>query len=185
MQCNQANIEDNEYTIFSHGDLVFEHDVLRKASAKKEAFVQNQIVARSITNVTPQQLEGYTETFKHFDVDSTNSLARGEFQAALRAEGIYFPENEFEKIFLKAAKGSHTLSFQNYIAFMVEREEDKTTPEQLHQAFSALAHERDYVTESDLRMGALGPGVLEYFREAMPKKADFDGYDYKACKFCF
>ncbi len=32
-------------------------------------------------------------------------------------------------------------------------EEDKTTPEQLAQAFNQIAHEKDYVTDTDLFMG--------------------------------
>ena len=86
-ECVEANIEDNEYTIYSVEDLSFELNVLKQSLITTKNFIENQIVARTITNVTPQQLESFTETFKHFDKDHTNSLSRDEFKAALQAEG--------------------------------------------------------------------------------------------------
>ena len=60
-QCAQANIEDNEYTIYSIEDLQFEYGIVEDSLNKKELFIENQIVSRTITNVTPEQLESYTE----------------------------------------------------------------------------------------------------------------------------
>lgn len=57
---------------------------------KKVAFIENQIVARSMTNVTAEQLEEYSETFKSCDKSNTNLLDRDGFQLALKAEGEEF-----------------------------------------------------------------------------------------------
>lgn len=65
----------------------FELHVIYLALNKKEVFIENQIVARSKSNITPQQLESYDETFKFFDQDASNDLNRDEFRAALKAEG--------------------------------------------------------------------------------------------------
>lgn len=161
----------------------FEYGVVERSLTKKAAFVQNQIVARTITNITPQQLESYTETFKHFDKDNSNSLNREEFKASLQAEGIHYSETEFEKVFHGAGGSKHSLSFQQFIDFMRGFEEDRTSPEQLQQAFSALSHERDYITETDMRMASLTPAVIDYFKTALPQKKDVNGYDYSSCKF--
>jgi hypothetical protein len=73
-QCAQANIEDNEYTIYSVEDLQFEHGIVEDSLSKKELFIENQIVSRTITNVTPEQLESYTEVREIIKRRSRNIL---------------------------------------------------------------------------------------------------------------
>ena len=51
------------------------------------AFIENQIVARSVTNMTPQQIDEYSETFRSCDKRGNNLLDRDEFKLALQAEG--------------------------------------------------------------------------------------------------
>jgi hypothetical protein len=114
-QLIEANIEDNEYTIYSVEDLNFEMTLLLKGLAKKSAFIENQIVARTVTNVTPEQLEQYSESFRHFDKDSSNSLVRNEFKAALQAEGTALGDAEFEAEFLKVSGGNNEISFEQVI----------------------------------------------------------------------
>ncbi|KAJ3090105.1 hypothetical protein HK102_004663 [Quaeritorhiza haematococci] len=181
-ECIEANIEDNEYTIYSVEDLSFDLGILSQSLLKKSAFIENQIVARGVTNLTPQQLDGYTETFRHFDKDHRNSLGKEEFRAALQAEGLVYPDNEFEsKIWPNASRGSSAVVFQQFIDFMKTIAEDRTTPEQLKVSFQALAGDKGYITESDMYMGALPPQVVEYFKQALPRKAGMDnGFDYNA-----
>ena len=54
-------ISENEYTIYSVEDLSFDLRILQQSIVKKSAFIENQIVARGVTNITPQQLEEYSE----------------------------------------------------------------------------------------------------------------------------
>ncbi len=110
-QLREANIEDNEYTIFSVEDLTFELDLLVEGLVKKGGFIKNQIVARSKTNFTPLQLEQYSQTFKFFDKDNSNTLMRDEFKAALQAEGTALSDTEFETTFLQVSQGAEDISF--------------------------------------------------------------------------
>jgi hypothetical protein len=111
-QLVEANIEDNEFTIYSVEDLNFELTLLLKGLNKKSAFIENQMVARTVTNVTPEQLEQYSESFRHFDKDTSNSLVRNEFKAALQAEGTALGDAEFEAEFLKVSGGNNEISFE-------------------------------------------------------------------------
>lgn len=105
----EANIEDNEYTIFSLEDLTFEMGILAQSLAKKAAFIENQMVARTMTNITPQQLEGFSETFRHFDKENSNCLHKDEFKAALQAEGTDCSEAELDALF---KNNNSTMSFE-------------------------------------------------------------------------
>ncbi|KAJ3216026.1 hypothetical protein HK099_006096, partial [Clydaea vesicula] len=172
-ECDEANIDDNEYTIFSVEDLTFELGILHQSLLKTKAFIENQMVARNYTNITPQQLEGYTESFRHFDTDRDNLLTSNEFMACLQAEGISITDAEVSKVF----GGRNSLTFQQFIDFMTTNEEDKTTPEQLEISFAALALDKGYISEKDMYMGGLTGPVVDYFKSTMPRKDD--GYDYK------
>ncbi|TPX45442.1 hypothetical protein SeMB42_g02632 [Synchytrium endobioticum] len=180
-ECVQANIEDNEYTIYDASDLEFDLGLVSQSLSKKSSFIQNQIVARTMTNVSPQQLEEYSETFKHFDKDNTNTLSRHEFKAALQVQGYTYEETEFEKIFNEVAKGGDMVSFEEYINFVRSVEEDKTTPEQLKLSFKTLAGDKSYITEQNMMVGGIPPAVIEMFKATIPRKEGVEGgFDYTA-----
>jgi hypothetical protein len=109
--CDEANIDDNEFTIYSVEDLVFDLSLVTRSIAKKITFIQNQVIARTKTNFTPQQLEEYSETFKVFDKDNSNTLMQSEFKAALAAQGTNFSDEEFDKKFLEVSQGDQHISF--------------------------------------------------------------------------
>ena len=68
-------------------DLDFDANLLGQSLKKKVAFIENQIAARSMTNVTAEQLEEYSETFRSCDKANNNYLDRDGFKLALQAEG--------------------------------------------------------------------------------------------------
>lgn len=173
----EASIEDNEFTVLSVEDLEFDLGLLKQSLQKKAGFIQNQIVARTKTNITPEKLEQFSETFRRCDRDSTNTLFHDEFRSALHAEGEgYENDEEFEKVWVEVSKGEEAISFQQFIDYVTAIEEDRTTPDQLEIAFNTLANGKDYVTEAELYQGGLQPSVVEYFKQVLPPKND--GYDY-------
>ena len=117
--CSDANVDENDYTVFTFQDLRFEFDLVRQALAKKNLFIENQvcdspgvlsfdrlcscvywnvvtdsvilqIVSRNMTNLTPAQLEQFESTFRYFDKDETNTLTVSELSAALASLGIVY-----------------------------------------------------------------------------------------------
>jgi hypothetical protein len=109
----QAHIDDNEFTIYSIEDLKFDLSLILQSVSKKISFIENQMIARTKTNFTPAQLEQYSQTFRIFDKDNSNTLKRDEFKAALAAEGLSLKEDEFEATFLKVSQGSDEIDFEN------------------------------------------------------------------------
>ena len=96
---------------------------------KKLAFLENQMVARNMTNLTPIQLEEFESVFRHFDRDDTNSLQELEFSAALASLGLVFSEDEMHAYFLATSTGRDRVTFEQFIRFMVEVTEDQNTAE--------------------------------------------------------
>lgn len=130
-----------------------------------------------MTNVTPQQLEEFEMTFRHFDRDNSNSLSATEFKASLAGLGILV---EDENLFAKVSENGDSISFEQFVSYMVSITEDKTTPDQLKDAFFALAGEKGYLTEMDMKVGQLDEATRKFFMEHLPKTADGQGYDFAA-----
>ncbi|KAI8925778.1 calponin homology domain-containing protein [Entophlyctis helioformis] len=175
----EANIDDNEYTIYTVEDLTFDFGLLTTSLTKKLGFIENQMVARTKTNFTPAQLEEYSETFKHFDRDNSNTLKREEFKAALQSEGTALKDDEFEQTFLQVSGGTDEISFEQFIDYLRNLEEDKTTPDQLLISFQTLAVDKSFVTEEDLYRGSIPPAIVEYLKANLPR-TDNNGYDFTA-----
>ncbi|KAI8374666.1 calponin homology domain-containing protein [Radiomyces spectabilis] len=180
-ECTEANTEENDYTVYSVEDLTFGLDLVQQAIQKKSAFIQNQIVSRNMTNLTPAQLEEFEQAFRHFDNDYSNTLSRTEFSAALASLGLFYEEHEFQNLFDRIAEGQDEASFEQFIRFMVSITEDKSTPEQLRDSFRTIAGEKPYVTELDLKMCLVPVPVIDYLKHEMPQaREDNNGFDYNS-----
>lgn len=167
-QCEEANIEENDFTTYTYDELSYELGLAKASVSKKLVFLENQIVARSMTNLTPIQLEEFESVFRHFDRDDSNALQELEFSAALASLGLVFSEDEMHDYFVAAAAGRDRVSFEQFIRFMVDVTEDQNTAEQVFQSFREVADGKPYVTEMDLRHSLVPDDVIDKLVTIMP-----------------
>ncbi|GKT53167.1 alpha-actinin, sarcomeric [Colletotrichum tofieldiae] len=167
-KCQEANIEENDFTTYTYDELVYEHGLVKSSVQKKLAFLDNQMVARNMTNLTPIQLEEFESVFRHFDRDDTNSLQELEFSAALASLGLVFSEDEMHDYFMDTSKGRDHVTFEQFIRFMVDVTEDQNTAEQVFQSFREVADGKPYVTEMDLRHSLVPDEVIDKLIEIIP-----------------
>jgi len=182
-ELREANIEENDHTVFTHADLEFELRLVQQTVVKKIKFLDNQIIARNMSNLTPAQLEQFESTFRYFDKDGTNTLSVDNMVAALASLGIACPDEEVIEIHEQLVKEFGDVTFEAFINLMVEITEDQTSPEQLRDAFRGLAFDKTYVTEVDLRAAMLPQSAIDYLQEVMPRAedaTDTEGYDYES-----
>jgi Ca2+-binding EF-hand superfamily protein len=138
-QCVEANIEENDFTTYTLDELSYELGLVKSSMSKKLAFLENQIVARNMTNLTPIQLEEFESVFRHFDRDGSNTLQEIEFSAALASLGLVYDEEEMHQVFLETSGRGSSVSFEQFIRFMVSVTEDQNTAEQVFQSFREVA----------------------------------------------
>jgi hypothetical protein len=138
-QCAEANIEENDFTTYTYDELEYELGLVRNSVSKKLAFLENQMVARNMTNLTPIQLEEFESVFRHFDRDVSNSLAELEFSAALASLGLVYDEEEMHERFRETSGGKDFVTFEQFIRFMVDETEDQNTAEQVFESFREVA----------------------------------------------
>ena len=186
-QCQEANIEENDYTTYTYDELEYELGLVRSSVSKKLAFLENQMVARNMTNLTPIQLEEFESVFRHFDRDLSNSLHELEFSAALASLGLVYDENEMHTKFRETSGGRDYVTFEQFIRFMVDETEDQNTAEQVFESFKEVADGKvsyalksnlrvfrsnttqPYVTELDLRHSLVPDEVIEDLLKTMPE----------------
>ncbi|KAG0239019.1 hypothetical protein BGW41_007966 [Actinomortierella wolfii] len=179
-QCLEANVEENDYTIYSADDLSFDFGLLEQSIQKKSAFISNQIVSRQMTNLTPAQLEEFESTFRYFDKDQSNSLSSIEFNAALASLGIMYEDEQFANILASCSEGTSEVTFEQFINFMVGVTEDRTSADQVRESFRIVAGEKPFVTELDLKHSMLPVAIVSYLTSSMPASSTGQGYDYEA-----
>ncbi|CCL98843.1 uncharacterized protein FIBRA_00849 [Fibroporia radiculosa] len=182
-ECRAANVDENDYTVFTCQDLEFELELLEQSISKKIAFIDNQIVSRNMTNLTPAQLEQFESTFRYFDKDETNTLNLSEMAAALASLGIVYSDEDMDIIYDQLLHDYGAVTFEAFINLLVEITEDQTSSEQLREAFRGIASDKPFVTELDLRVAQLPPNAIEFLRDAMPSAQDGTEepqYDYEA-----
>ncbi|KAI1431931.1 calponin homology domain-containing protein [Xylaria sp. CBS 124048] len=167
-QCQEANIEENDFTTYTYDELSYELGLVKTSVQKKLSFLENQMVARSMTNLTPIQLEEFESVFRHFDRDDSNSLSELEFSAALASLGLVFSEDEMHDYFVETSRGLDRVSFEKFIRFMVDVTEDQNTAEQVFQSFREVADGKPYVTEMDLRHSLVPDEVIEQLCNIIP-----------------
>jgi Ca2+-binding EF-hand superfamily protein len=168
-KCQEANIEENDFTTYTYDELCYELSLVKASVSKKLAFLENQIVARSMTNLTPIQLEEFESVFRHFDREDTNSLGELEFSAALASLGLVFAEDEMHDCFSATSGGRDCVTFEQFIRFMVDVTEDQNTAEQVFQSFREVADGKPYVTEMDLRHSLVPDEVIEKLVAIIPR----------------
>ena len=138
-QCAEANIEENDFTTYTYDELAYELGLVKSSVAKKLSFLENQMVARNMTNLTPIQLEEFESVFRHFDRDLSNSLQELEFSAALASLSLVYDEQEMKETFREVSGGKSYVTFEQFIRFMVAVTEDQNTAEQVFQSFKEVA----------------------------------------------
>ncbi|RFU33915.1 hypothetical protein B7463_g2399, partial [Scytalidium lignicola] len=173
-KCEEANIEENDFTTYTYDELGYEFGLVKSSVSKKLVFLDNQAVARNVTNLTPIQLEEFESVFRHFDRDVSNTLQELEFSAALASLGLVFSEDEMHDYFLEASDGKDYVTFEQFIRFMVEVTEDQNTAEQVFQSFREVADGKPYVTEMDLRHSLVPDDVIERLTKTLPPHAGPD-----------
>ena len=59
-ECSEANVEENDHTIFTVDDLIFELELVKTSASKKLAFIENQVSATASTQQSPSFCGGQT-----------------------------------------------------------------------------------------------------------------------------
>jgi len=168
-----AGISENPYTKYTFEELREEWSLLDQSIVDKRSALEKEILLRQNSDVSPQQLQEFRDSFNHFDKTKNGTLSRHEFAACLQTLG----EELTESIWTTVASTDNAVDFDEYVRFMSARVRDSESKAQVADSFKILSKDKDYITEADLR-SVLEPAQVEYLVANLPPKGD--GYDYQA-----
>jgi hypothetical protein len=89
---------------------------MKNALKKKKQMLEDQIAAQTGSNITPEKLAEFKETFKHFDKDNSGLLDKLELKACLQSLGqnftvsIYFAIDKKIRIYDRLLQSGNTIS---------------------------------------------------------------------------
>ena len=154
---------------------------LSDSVADKRKLLESELAAKSHGEVPTEQLAEIQECFRKFDKDNTGALAKHEFKACLSALGEDISESALEVLWSNNANANNALELEPFTAFMVNRLKDTDSEAQIIDSFRALAGDRPFITEHELRIGFREPAELAYIISQMPPAEGVEGgYDYVA-----
>jgi len=179
--CDDANIEDNEFSDFTFDDLQFMYSQTVAMFNKKIVFVEASM-QETKSGISPEQMQEFRQSFDHFDSNKSGRLTKLEFKSCLSSMGLIdvdFSSQEdpkYNAIWNSLVPGgSGELDFDTYAKYMVETTQDADTPEQFQDNISIVAGGKDYVTVLDMQKANMTPEQIEYVKNNFPKKND--GYN--------
>lgn len=181
----ERNVVYNPHTDATIESVTFTHDGVVEMSKKDISLIEKQILEKSGSGVTEEQLAEFKETFDTFDKDKSNTLEKHEFKACLQALGHDLSDAAIDSLMqqhCKAIEGK--IVFEEFVNYMIQKTEDTDSPSTIKNAFREIAGNKDHITADDLKkVPGLEPETIEYLINNMPKSGegqmDYDGFTDK------
>jgi actinin alpha len=184
-QLSEAGVTHNPHTDLTYPTLKADFQQLVKETNNKETLIQKEIIQKTGSRVSAEQLAEFREVFNHFDKDRRGSLNRLEFKSCLQSLGEDLADAELDKVI--AAIGSEgKVPFDSFCDFMANKSADSDSKDQIIDAFKLLGGDKGFVTEDELKR-ALPAEKVAYLTKAMPLHNNTPGnFDYVAwANSCF
>jgi len=141
--------------------------------------LEQELLSKSGTNITAEQVAEFKEVFEHFDRNRDNLLERLELKGVLSSLGDDVSDHQLDKLMSDLSTDGKFITFENFITYMSKRITDQDSKEVIFDAFKALANDKEFIMEEDLRK-ALPAEKVSYLIAHMPPYPGVErGYDYK------
>jgi len=175
----EAQVFHNPHTDLNYPTLKTNYDQLVKAANAKESLIQKEIIHKSNSLVSPQQVAEFKEVFMHFDKDKNNTLSRLEFKSCLQSLGEDPTDAQLDSLIASIGTEGR-IDFESFVTFMSNKAADSETQGQIIEAFKSLSGDAECITEEQMRR-ALPSEKVDYLVKNMPLYHDKAGaYDYTA-----
>jgi len=178
-QLSEAGVTHNPHTDLNYPTLKADYESLVKETNNKESLIQKEIIQKSGSRVTAEQLAEFKEVFGAFDKDRAGSLNRLQFKSCLQSLGEDLSDADLDKTIAAIGTGGK-VSFEAFCEFMGNKAADSESKEQILDAFRALSGGQEFVTEEVMKR-ALPQEKVAYLVQHMPLyKGQQGSYDFVA-----
>eukprot|EP01130_Rhizamoeba_saxonica_P008085 TRINITY_DN3269_c0_g1_i1.p1 TRINITY_DN3269_c0_g1~~TRINITY_DN3269_c0_g1_i1.p1 ORF type:complete len:1533 (+),score=617.45 TRINITY_DN3269_c0_g1_i1:37-4635(+) len=182
-QLEEKLVFDNSYTKFNFRSLSAAYDTLVASVNSLLSDARKELDSQSDTGISAEDLAAFRKSFDHFDKDKDGKLSDLDLYGVLRALEEDIDEGGAARLIQELdSDGDNLITFEEFSAFMVSKRADQDSPDQLRDAFGAVAAGKDFVTEADLRK-LLSAEQVEYLLKTLPPyevDGNVVGFDYAA-----
>jgi len=162
----------------TYNDLQNIHEIIGDSFQKRYANIEEAILTEKLSSVSKEQLQEFSDVFKHFDKSKMGKLDKNSFKAACAAAGEDIPDKDLDNTFAKFDSDKDGfIQFEEFIQFMSSVVKEGTGYEDIVESFSEIAGGKDFITEAQLRSN-LEAEEADFLIQNMPKVSG--GFDYKA-----
>ena len=176
-----AQIAENPYTEHSLDSLKNLFSALTTLLKEKIETLEKEVLAKSDTGLSAEQVKEFRECFNHFDQDKDNFLNRLELGACLKSLGqdVSFEEGGSLDIVISQIDHDNDgcVDFEEFLKYMERISTVSDTADAVKDAFKVLANDKDYITEAELR-SVLPSEKVDYLIKHMQPLGE--GYDYRS-----
>jgi len=173
-QVESAGAKTKRHTNLNFRELKTQFEQLKNILEKQDKDLSSEIFAKKSGDVTPEQLKEFKEVFQHFDKDNSGTLNKLEFKACLQSLGEDFSDATVDSIM---SDGTGNINFETFLNFMINKTKDQDTQGEMLESFKAIANDKEFVTEEDLRR-VLSNDKADFLIKNMPRNEN--GLDYAA-----
>lgn len=186
-EIEDAEITENKHTQVTIETVKLAWDSLNSLAANTIKVLENELLVKQHSGVTPEELAEFKETFKHFDKDSSGALNRLELKSCLTSLGEDLTDAELDKVLTdfgitieENGQPIKVLPFESFVAYLVKKHSDADNTEAVKEAFKVMAGDKEYITRSELA-AHLPADKVEYLCQHMPPYPGVEGgLDYAA-----
>jgi len=175
--------EGHRATTVFYETLVASFKTLTENSQAAKDNALKVLLAKSESNISPEDLKEFRETFDHFDKNKNGTLNALDFYGVLTALGETPTEESAAGVFNTIDRdGSGQINFEEFSKYMIAKRKDTDSQSQLTDSFTAITGGADFVTEDQLKL-ILPSDSLSKIISIMPLyvvDGNPIGYDYKA-----
>ncbi|EFA82688.1 alpha actinin [Heterostelium album PN500] len=175
-QLDEAQITDNRYTQLTIESLKMKWEKFITLANKSEQVIQGEILSKSHTGVTAEELAEFRACYNHFDKDHNNSLNRLELSSCLKALGEELTDAQLDAVIAQIADQNGDVAFEPFVDYLSKSRKGSDTADSTKEAFKTMADGKDFITEAQIRAAIPDAQKVEYLLANLPKTAE--GYDY-------
>jgi actinin alpha len=175
---NEAAISADEISDLNVETLSADFNALGDAIKSRAGAIQDAINAKNASQVPPERVAEFKQTFDHFDKNKNGVLSQLEFKGCLSAMGDEKSDEQMAELMKEVdPAGTGSCKFNEFMQYMLRVTQDQDSEDEILAAFRTITNDADVITEDQIR-SVMGKDEADYLVGSLPKVAG--GFDYKS-----
>lgn len=179
---NDAAITADEVTDMNAESLSAQFNATSDAIKSRMGAINDAIAAKHASQIPPEKVAEFKQTFDHFDKNKNGVLSQLEFKGCLMAMGDEKTDDQMAALMVQLQAGDGKLPFNSFMNHMITATQDNDSEDEILAAFKIITNDQPTITADQIRsvMGAEEAGYLIANLPAVDGGFDYTSWTGKA-----